>query len=102
MINSLRLHQGTASHTEANVHLFGLSLRRTDAAAHPDLAQAPAPASPPASPPPPPPGPVLSPVPFVQAPGPPGCRTVEQILAANPNLTDWLANLQVITAPLPQ
>ena len=40
-------------------------------------------------------------MPFVQAPGPPGCRTVEQLLAANVNLTDWLANLQVVAAILP-
>ena len=63
-------------------------------------AQALAPSPPPVSPPPPP-SPVVTPVPFVQAPGPPGCRTVEQILAANPNLTGWLANLQVAAAPLP-
>lgn len=63
-------------------------------------AQAPPPspppaASPPPPPSPPPPSPVLSPIPFVQAPGPPGCRTVLQILQANPNLTDWLSNLEV-------
>ena len=51
---------------------------------------------PPPSPIPPPPSPVVSPIPFVQAPGPPGCRTVLQVLQANPDLSDWLANLQVV------
>ena len=50
----------------------------------------------PPSPIPPPPSPVVSPIPFVQAPGPPGCRTVLQVLQANPDLSDWLANLQVV------